>query len=61
VKALKLPTGCRVAHDGRGQAGVLFPSSWTERYFGEINPGVVLLETPIEAGNRTDDTESPSH
>ncbi len=54
VKALKLPTGCRVAHDGRGQAGVLFPSSWTERYFGEINPGVSLSETPAEAAGSGD-------
>ncbi|MEY5012193.1 MAG: hypothetical protein RLZZ253_3332, partial [Verrucomicrobiota bacterium] len=54
VKALKLPTGCRVAHDGRGQPGVLFPSSWTERYFSEINPGVPLLETPAEAAGSGD-------
>ena len=43
---LKLPTGTRVAHDTAGQAGVLFPSSWTMKYFGDQNPGVTLLELP---------------
>lgn len=46
VKALKLPTGCRVAWDSAGLPGVLFPSAWTQRYFGEQNPGVVLRELP---------------
>ncbi len=45
-KTLKLPTGCRVAWDSAGQPGVLFPSSWTLRYFGEQNPGVALQELP---------------
>ena len=45
-KTLKLPTGCRVAWDTNGRPGVLFPSSWTQRYFGEQNPGVTLLELP---------------
>ena len=46
LKALKLPTGCRIAHDTGGLPGVLFPSSWTQRYFGEQNPGIVLHELP---------------
>ncbi len=44
--ALKLPTGCRVAWDSAGQPGVLFPTAWTQRYFGEQNVGVRLLELP---------------
>ena len=46
VKALKFPTGCRLAYDGAGQPGVLFPSAWTQRYFGETNPGAALLDLP---------------
>jgi peptide chain release factor 3 len=46
VKALKFPTGCRLAYDSAGLPGVLFPSSWTLRYFGEQNPGVELLDLP---------------
>ena len=46
LKALKLPTGCRVAHDSAGQPGILFPSAWTIRYFGEQNPGAALLDLP---------------
>ncbi|MDB6172758.1 MAG: peptide chain release factor 3 [Chthoniobacteraceae bacterium] len=45
-KALKLPTGCRLALDSGGQNGVLFPNDWTQRYFGELNPGVSLLSLP---------------
>jgi peptide chain release factor 3 len=47
MKALKLPTGCRVAWDSAGQPGVLFPSAWTQRYFGEQNPGIALHELPV--------------
>jgi peptide chain release factor 3 len=46
TKGLKIPTGCRVAHDSAGQAGILFPSAWTQRYFVEQNAGVALLELP---------------
>lgn len=46
VKALKLPTGCRVAWDSAGQPGVLFPSNWTLRYFGEQNPETPLRDLP---------------
>jgi len=49
LKAIKLPTGCRIAHDSAGQPGVLFPSAWTVRYFGELNPGVTLLDLPEAA------------
>jgi peptide chain release factor 3 len=45
-KALKLPTGCRLAIDSGGNNGVLFPNAWTQRYFGELNPGIVLLSLP---------------
>ena len=45
-KALKLPTGCRLAHDSGGQPGVLFPNSWTLRYFSELNGGITLLDLP---------------
>jgi len=46
VKPLKFPTGTRLAYDTAGQPGVLFPSAWTTRYFGEQNPGVKLLDLP---------------
>jgi peptide chain release factor 3 len=46
LKALKFPTGCRLAHDSAGQPGVLFPSAWTQRYFTEQNPGATLLDLP---------------
>ena len=46
LKALKLPTGSRVAHDSAGVPGVLFPSAWTQKYFGDQNPGVPLLDLP---------------
>jgi peptide chain release factor 3 len=48
VKALKLPTGTRLAYDSAGQPGVLFPSAWTVRYFGEQNAGVGLRDLPGE-------------
>ena len=44
--ALKLPTGCRLAHDSTGQPGILFPNAWTQKYFAEQNPGAVLRELP---------------
>jgi peptide chain release factor 3 len=46
LKALKLPTGSRVAHDSAGVPGVLFPSAWTQKYFGDQNPGIPLLDLP---------------
>jgi peptide chain release factor 3 len=46
-KTLKLPTGCRVAWDSGGLPGVLFPSAWTLRYFGEQNSGAVLHDIPM--------------
>ena len=49
VKALKLPTGSRLAYDSAGQPGVLFPSAWTQRYFGEQNAGIRLLDLPPDA------------
>ncbi len=49
AKALKLPTGCRVAWDSSGQPGVLFPNAWTRRYFGEQNAGVELFDLPTES------------
>jgi peptide chain release factor 3 len=49
VKALKFPTGTRLAYDSSGQPGVLFPSAWTVRYFGEQNPGATLLDLPEAA------------
>lgn len=49
LKSLKLPTGTRLAFDSVGQPGVLFPSAWTLRYFGEQNAGVTLLDLPPDA------------
>jgi peptide chain release factor 3 len=49
LKALKLPTGSRLAFDSNGQPGVLFPSDWTRRYFSEQNPSTTLLELPPDA------------
>ncbi len=46
VKTIKLPTGCRIAHDSAGQPGVLFPNAWTTKYFGELNPTAVLHDLP---------------
>ena len=39
---VKLPTGVSLAKDAQGQWVVLFPSAWSARYFGELNPGVEL-------------------
>jgi len=44
---LKLPTGCRLAYDAAGEAGVLFPNTWTRKYFTELNAGVELLDLPL--------------
>jgi peptide chain release factor 3 len=49
VKTIKLPTGCRIAHDSAGQPGVLFPNAWTTKYFGELNPTAALLDLPADA------------
>jgi peptide chain release factor 3 len=49
LKSLKLPTGCRIAHDSAGQPGVLFPSAWTQKYFSEQNAGILLLDLPSDA------------
>jgi peptide chain release factor 3 len=48
ASVVKLPTGCRVAYDSAGQAGVLFPSAWTLKYFAELNPGTALLDLPAD-------------
>ena len=45
-KAVKLPTGCRLAYDAAGKPGVLFPSAWTRKYFTELNAGLELLDLP---------------
>jgi len=47
-KAVKLPTGCRLAYDAAGKPGVLFPSAWTRKYFTELNAGMELLDLPPE-------------
>jgi peptide chain release factor 3 len=47
-KAVKLPTGCRVAYDAAGKPGVLFPSAWTRKYFTELNSGMELFDLPPE-------------
>jgi peptide chain release factor 3 len=48
VKAVKLPTGCRLAYDAAGQPGVLFPNAWTRKYFTELNAGMELFDLPPE-------------
>jgi peptide chain release factor 3 len=53
-KSLKLPTDCRAAWDSAGQPGILFPNTWTQKYFREQNAGVELLELPVGSA------ESPS-
>jgi len=45
-KAVKFPTGCRLAFDAAGLPGVLFPNAWTRKYFGELNSGMELSELP---------------
>ncbi|MDR3405198.1 MAG: GTP-binding protein [Chthoniobacter sp.] len=47
-KAVKLPTGCRLANDAAGKLGVLFPNAWTRKYFTELNAGMELLDLPPE-------------
>ena len=52
AKALRLPTDVRLAEDSSGRPALLFPNTWTQRYFGEINAGVALLDLPAaEAGS----------
>jgi peptide chain release factor 3 len=46
AEKVKLPTGCRLAKDSLGASGVLFPSTWTLKYFAELNPGTTLLDLP---------------
>ncbi len=50
AKSLRLPTDVRLAEDSSGRPALLFPNTWTQRYFGEINPGVALLDLPEAEG-----------
>ena len=49
TKELKLPTGCRVAYDADEEPVVLFPSSWTQNYFIQQNPGVELFDLSADS------------
>jgi peptide chain release factor 3 len=49
VKALKLPTGCRVAYDSAEQPVVLFPSTWTLNYFKQQNQEVPLFDLAADS------------
>ncbi len=46
---IKLPTGCRIAHDSDEQPVILFPSNWTLQYFGRENPEVELFDLSADA------------
>jgi peptide chain release factor 3 len=49
LKALKLPTGCRLADDAGDQPVVLYPSAWTLDYFKKQNPGVQLFDLSADS------------
>jgi peptide chain release factor 3 len=49
VKALKLPTGCKIADDNENHPVVLFPSEWTLDYFKKQNPTVPLYDLSAES------------
>jgi peptide chain release factor 3 len=49
LKALKLPSGCRLADDADEQPVVLFPSIWTYEYFKKQNPDVPLFDLSADA------------
>ena len=41
-----LPQGGGLGYDDRGRMVLLFPSDWSFKYFKEINPKVVLVDSP---------------
>ena len=49
TKALKLPTGCRLADDADDQPVVLFPSAWTLNYFKQQNLDVELFDLSADS------------
>ncbi|MEI6351249.1 MAG: peptide chain release factor 3 [Verrucomicrobiota bacterium] len=49
LKALKMPTGCRVAYDADDQPVVLFPSTWTLNYFIQQNPEAKLFDLSADS------------
>jgi peptide chain release factor 3 len=49
LNALKLPSGCRLAHDADEQPVVLFPSAWTLDYFKKQNPDAPLFDLAADS------------
>jgi peptide chain release factor 3 len=49
LRAIKLPTGCRLADDSDQHPVVLFPSAWTLDYFKKQNPDVPLFDLSSDA------------
>jgi peptide chain release factor 3 len=49
LNALKLPSGCRLAHDADDQPVVLFPSAWTLDYFKKQNPDAPLFDLSADS------------
>ena len=49
LKALKIPTDCRLADDADEQPVILFPSMWTLEYFKKQNPDVPLFDLSADA------------
>jgi peptide chain release factor 3 len=49
VKALRIPTDCRLADDADEQPVILFPSMWTLEYFKKQNPDVPLFDLSADA------------
>jgi len=44
-----LPTGARVADDGKGNLVILFTEDWTCQFFAERNPKIPLSTLPFDA------------
>ena len=49
IKALKMPTGCRIAYDVEDQPVALFPSNWTLNYFQQQNPEAKLFDLSADS------------
>lgn len=49
LNAMKLPTGCRFAHDADDEPVILFPSNWTLNYFIRENPDVALYDLSADS------------
>ena len=46
-----IPNGGGMAMDDQERFVMLFPSDWTLKYFKQINPTIVLLESPSQVSS----------